>query len=122
MEQGRQSWLSESVSKSGCCLFWVPCSAPYVSYKAWPAALVLSASSSSLPLYHAPVILPVVQQYAWFAPIWTQLHVYVRMFENLYQPLNIVFFSQWVVIPIGTGVKQDLSFLSSCVMENGRVC
>ncbi len=65
---GVQNWMQ----------YLVTCSAPSVSYKAWPAALVLSVSSS-LPVYRAPVVLPVVQQYAWFAPTQTQLYgIYVR--------------------------------------------
>ena len=51
---------------------WVPCSAPGVSYKAWPAALVLPVPSS-LPVYRAPVVLPVVPWNAFFALKKTQL-------------------------------------------------
>ena len=41
-------------------------STPFFAYKAWPAALALSISSS-LPVYLVPVVLSIVSQYAFVA-------------------------------------------------------
>ena len=49
---------------------------PTVAYKALPAALALSASSS-LPVYLVPVVLSIVSRYAFVACSKTELHSFI---------------------------------------------
>lgn len=83
-------------------LCWVPCSAPDVSYKAWPAALVPSASSS-LPVYRALVVLPVVQQYARFAPTQIQFPRNLRSLSFVPLSLSLPLSSLCVLPSVSVG-------------------
>lgn len=70
-------------------------SPPTIAYKAWSAALALSASSS-LPVYLVPVVLPIVSQYAFVAFSKTELHsfIFVSSFLSLQfnpaHPLQVI--------------------------------
>jgi len=61
--EGCQSWLPGVQNWMQSLRHALP---PVFSYKAWPAALVLSISSS-LPVYRALVVVPIIWQYVFFA-------------------------------------------------------
>jgi hypothetical protein len=68
--EGRQSWLPGVQNWMRSLRHALP---PVFSYKAWPAALVRSVSSS-LPVYRALDVVPIVSQYAFFAPRTSSLY------------------------------------------------
>ena len=70
MMEGSQSWLHGLQNWMQSLHHALP---PVFSYKAWPAALVLSVSSS-LPVYRALVVVSIAWQYAFFAPRKSSLY------------------------------------------------
>ena len=68
--EGSQSWLRGLQNWMQGLRHALP---PVFSYKAWPAALVLSVSSS-IPVYCTLVAVSIAWQYAFFAPRKSSLY------------------------------------------------